>query len=377
MEELNEIETRMGEIQTEIETADEERMTALEKEVADLEARKAELIEQRKKDIANVINGGDKEIEKLEEERGKTMSIEEIRNSKEYINAFANYIKTGKDEEVRALLSTNATVATGYVPVPEIVEGRIRTAWSRLGLMDLVNKTFARGNLKIGFELSADGALVHAEGANANNEEALTFGVVELKPESIKKWITISDEAMDMAGEEFLFYIYDEITYRIAKKAQEILLAKIVAASTTIATNAVSVAEIDDKAPSVSIVSECLGKLSDEAANPVIVMNKGTWSQFKAAQYAASYSVDPFEGLPVYFDNTIPTYSSTATTGTWLVVGDFGRGAQANFPNGQEIGLKFDDLSLAEKDLVKIVGREYVGLGLVADKCFCRVTMHT
>lgn len=377
MEELNEIETRMGEIQTEIETADEERMNALEKEVADLEARKAELIEQRKKDIANVINGGDKEIEKLEEERGKTMSIEEIRNSKEYINAFANYIKTGKDEEVRALLSTNATVATGYVPVPEIVEGRIRTAWSRLGLMDLVNKTFARGNLKIGFELSADGALVHNEGAVANNEEALTFGVVELKPESIKKWITISDEAMDMAGEEFLFYIYDEITYRIAKKAQEILLAKIVAASTSASTTAVSVAEVDDKAPSVSIVSECLGKLSDEAANPVIVMNKGTWSQFKAAQYGASYSVDPFEGLPVYFDNTIPVYSSTATTGTWLIVGDFGRGAQANFPNGQEIGLKFDDLSLAEKDLVKIVGREYVGLGLVADKCFCRVTMHT
>ncbi len=187
MEELNVIETRMGEIKTELETADEERMTALETEVADLEARKAELIEQRKKEIADVIKDG-KEIEKVEE-REKPMGIEEIRNSKEYINAFANYIKTGKDEEVRALLSTNATVATGYVPVPEIVEGRIRTAWSRLGLMDLVNKTFARGNLKVGFELSADGALVHAEGAVANNEEALTFGVVELKPESIKKWI--------------------------------------------------------------------------------------------------------------------------------------------------------------------------------------------
>ena len=34
-------------------------------------------------------------------------------------------------------------------------------------------------------------------------------------------------------------------------------------------------------------------------------------------------------------------------------------------------------LSLAEKDMNKIVGREYVGLGLVADKAFCRVTMHT
>ena len=33
--------------------------------------------------------------------------------------------------------------------------------------------------------------------------------------------------------------------------------------------------------------------------------------------------------------------------------------------------------AIAEADLVKIVGREYVGLGLVKDKCFCRVTMHT
>ena len=138
-----------------------------------------------------------------------------------------------------------------------------------------------------------------------------------------------------------------------------------------------SVAEVDDGAPTVAIVSECMGLLSDEAANPAIVMNKATWSQFKAAQYAADYGMDPFEGLPVFFDNTIPVYSSTATTGVWLIVGDFGRGAQANFPNGQEINIKYDDISEAQKDLVKIIGREYVGLGLVADKCFCRVTMHT
>ena len=375
MEELKKIESRMAEINTELESADEERMTALETEVAELEARKVELIEERKKEVAEVIETG-AEIEKLEE-REKPMTIEEIRNSKEYVNAFAEYIKTGKDEEVRMLLSTNATNSGAYVPVPSIVEGRIRTAWAKLGIMELINKTFVKGNLKVGFELSADGALIHNEGAAANNEEALTIGVVELKPVSIKKWITISDEAMDMSGEEFLFYIYDEITYRIAKKAQEELLAKITAASTSATSTAVSVAEVDDGAPTVGVVAECLGKLSDEAANPVIVMNKGTWSQFKEAQYANKFSVDPFEGLPVYFDNTIPAYSSTATTGVWLIVGDFNRGAQANFPAGEEITLKFDDLSLAEKDLVKIVGREYVGLGLVSDKCFCRVTMHT
>ena len=369
---------RRDAIVKESETATGDNLAALEKEMdeinTELESRKAN--EAKKNEArAAVVNGAGRTIEKLEE-RKDGMSIKEIRNSREYINAFAEYIKTGKDEEVRALLSTNATTATGYVPVPEIVEQRIRTAWSKLGLMELVTKTVLKGNVKVGFELSATDAAIHAEGANAPSEETLTFGVVEMKPESIKKWITISDEALDLTGEDFLNYIYDEITYRIAKKAQETLLAKITAASTSASSTAVSVAEVDDGAPTVAIVSECLGKLSDEAVNPVIVMNKGTWSQFKAAQYAASFPVDPFEGLPVHFDNSLPVYSSTATTGVWMIVGDFG-GVQANFPNGDSVNLKFDDLSLAEKDLVKVVGREYVGMGIVKDKVLCRVTMHT
>lgn len=369
---------RRDAIVKESETATGDNLAALEKEMdeinAELESRKAN--EAKKNEArAAVVNGAGRTIEKLEE-RKDGMSIKEIRNSREYINAFAEYIKTGKDEEVRALLSTNATTATGYVPVPEIVEQRIRTAWSKLGLMELVTKTVLKGNVKVGFELSATDAAIHAEGANAPSEETLTFGVVEMKPESIKKWITISDEALDLTGEDFLNYIYDEITYRIAKKAQETMLAKITAASTSASSTAVSVAEVDDGAPTVAIVSECLGKLSDEAVNPVIVMNKGTWSQFKAAQYAASFPVDPFEGLPVHFDNSLPVYSSTATTGVWMIVGDFG-GVQANFPNGDSVNLKFDDLSLAEKDLVKVVGREYVGMGIVKDKVLCRVTMHT
>ena len=375
----DELMERRAAIATEID-APEADLDALEQEARaineELETRKAD--EAKRNEIRDAVaNGAGETIETIKEEREIPMTINEIRNSKEYVDAFARYIKTGKDEEVRALLTTNATVSGAYVPVPELVEARIRTAWQKLGIMDLVRKTYAKGILKVGFELSADGALIHNEGTNANAEESLVLGIVSLTPVSIKKWITVSDEAFDMSSEEFLYYIYDEITYRIAKKAQEELIAKIVAASTSAASTEVSVAEVDDGAPTVSIVSECIGKLSDEAANPVIVMNKGTWSKFKAAQYSAGYAIDPFEGLPVYFDSTLPIYSSTATTGTWLVVGDFAVGAQANFPAGDEITLKFDDLSLAEKDMNKIVGREYVGLGLVADKAFCRVTMHT
>ena len=371
---VDELIERRSAIALELDNADAD-LDALEAEVKsineELESRKA--AETKRNEIRNAVASGDGEnIKTFEKEERKEMTVDEIRSSKEYINAFANYIKTGKDDECRALLSTNAT--GGYVPVPTIIEGRIRTAWERTGLMELVRKTYIRGNLKIGFELSADGAVIHTEGSAAPSDEALTFGVVELKPESIKKWIKISDEAMDMGGEEFLYYIYDELTYRIAKKAQEELLAKIVALTASATSTAVGVGIVAGT-PSVGLVASALGKLSDEASDPVIVMNKGSWAQFKAAQYAGQFNVDPFEGLRVFYDSTLPAYTSSGTTGsTWCIVGDFGVGAHANFPNGDEITIKYDDLSLAESDLVKLVGREYIGLGIVADHAFCKVT---
>ncbi len=352
----------------------EETLSALEEEARaitnEIEKRKA--AEKERKEIREAVANGDGEKIKNFDTEEKKMTLEEIRSSKEYINAYANYIKTGKDDECRALLTELA--AGGYVPVPSIVESRIRTAWQRNGLMDLVRKTYIKGVLKVGFELSATAATVHTESTSAVTEETLTLGIVTMTPKSIKKWISISDEALDLGGEEFLYYVYDELTYQIAKKAQSELIAEITALTASATSTAVGVGVVAGT-PSVGIVAEAIGNLSDEAPNPVLVMNKGTWAAFKAAQYAANVAVDPFEGLPVHFDNSLPVYSTTGTAGTtWMIVGDFGNGAQANFPNGDEIGIKYDPLSLAEKDLVKLVGREYIALGIVADHAFCKVT---
>lgn len=370
---IDELKERRSAIATEAE-APEADLDALEAEARaikeELEAREA--AEAKRVEIRSAVAEGQGEvIDTVKVEERKEMSLEEIRSSKEYIDAFANYIKTNDDKECRALLLTENV--SGQVPVPSIIEGRIRTAWEKLGLMNLVRKTYVRGNLRVGFELSATGAVVHTEGTTAPDDETLTIGVVEMIPQSIKKWIKISDEAMDMGGEEFLYYIYDELTYQIAKKAQEQLISKITALTASATSTAVGVGVVAGS-PSVGIVASAIGALSDEASNPVCVMNKATWAQFKAAQYANSFSVDPFEGLPVYFDSNLPVYSTTGTAGnTWMIVGDFS-GAHANFPNGDEIKIKYDDNSLAESDLVKIVGREYVALGVTQDHAFCKVT---
>ena len=304
-------------------------------------------------------------------EEPKTMTNEEVRASKEYVNAFVNYLKTEDPTECRALLTDN--VSTGGVPIPKYVEDKIRTAWDRVELMGLVKKTYIKGNLNVGFELSADPAYLHTEGSAANTAEALTFGLVDLTAKSIKKYIKISDEAIDLKGEAFLDYIYDELTYRIAKKAQEELIGKITALTASATTQAVGVGVVKGT-PSIGVIAQAIGELSDEAQNPVIVMNKGSWAKFKAAQYAGQFNVDPFEGCKVYFDSSLPTYVTTGTANsTWAIVGDFANGAQANFPNGDDITIKYDDKSEAEADLVKIVGREYIGLGAVADHAFTKI----
>lgn len=56
-----------------------------------------------------------------------------------------------------------------------------------------------------------------------------------------------------------------------------------------------------------------------------------------------------------------------------MIVGD-PAGVQVNFPNGDDVRVKYDDTSLAEKDLVKIVGRMYAAFGVTTDKAFVKVT---
>jgi len=371
---IEQLEERKTAIAGEID-APEADLDALEEEArginAELEARKD--AEAKKAEIRTAVASGAGEVTKVietTEERKKPMDVKEIRNSAEYVNAYANYIKTGSDEECRALLSENAT--GGTVPVPELVYDIVKTAWDKEGIMSLVKKSYVRGNLKVGFEISASAATVHQEGV-AVNEETLVLGVVELKPESIKKWISVSDEALDLSGEAFLQYIYDELAYQIAKKAADQLIAKIEACGTVSTTTAPAVPTITATTVAVGTVAKAMAQLADDAANPVVMMNKLTWGAFKEAQYANGYAVDPFEGLPVVFNSTITAFSAATTGVTYAIVGDLGQGALANFPNGEEITFKFDDLSLATSDLVKVIGREFVGLGVVAPKAFCKV----
>lgn len=376
---IEELQSRKAEIAAEVDSLEDieavnARNAELDEINAELEARK-ELADAKKELRDAVASGMGEVIEKPVIEERKTMTLDEIRALPEYVEAYANYIKTGDDKECRAVLTeTNpgSVVGSGPVPVPVIVDGAIRTAWENDPIMSRVRRTFVRGNLKVAFERSADDAVVHTEGTSAPSEEALTLGIVSLVPQNIKKWITITDEALAMGGEAFLRYIYDEITYRIVKKAVELGIAKITSASTSHSASAIGIPKVN-LAPSVTAIPTAVANLSSEASNICVIMNRLTEVEFISAYAAGNFAVDPFAGLTKLYTSALPAYSTADDNAVYAIVGDL-RGLQYNFPEGDGVVLKYDDLSLAEADLVKIVGRQYAAYGVTAPGYFVNVT---
>jgi HK97 family phage major capsid protein len=377
---IEEVETRASEIKAEAEEATEERLSEIKAEAEALEARKAELkkMAEEAQEVRNAVAEESVHVEKIQEIKTeeRKMTNKEICQSAEYRAAFKNYILTGKDEECRALLTENVN---GDVPVPEMVYDVVKNAWEKEGIVALVKKTYIKGNLKVAFEISADGAFVHTEGAAVNTStqaENLVLGTVNIVAANIKKFIYISDEVIEGTPEAFLQYVYDEITYQIAKKLADLIISKI-AACGTVSTNTpsvnVAVPKITEASIALNTIANALAQLSDQASNPVILMNKATFASFKSVQAAGSYGYDPFEGLKVYFNNSITAFSAATTGVAYCYVGDLGEAVIANFPDGEGIKLKYDDLSLAEQDLVKIIGRQYVGVEVVGPQAICKI----
>ena len=368
---MEQIEERAKAIQAEIADADAEKLDALNGELDAISERKAAIVaemESRKADMLAVAKGAGEVI--AQEPKKEERSMDNVLESREYIDAFANYIKTGDDKECRSLLTVDAS---GVLPVPAIVDGIIRTAWERDGIMSRVRKTFVKGNLKVAFERSATGAVVHNEGSSAPSEEELTLGIVTMIPKNIKKWITISDEAVAMGGEEFIRYIYDELTYQIVKKMAALGVTDIAEASASHSSTAIGVPQLSS-APSVTCFQKAITNLSGETdmSNLCVLLNPTSDAAVIDAVAQAAFQIDPYAGLTKIYTSALPAYSSAVATKTWAIVGDLSA-LQYNFPEGDDVVVKWDDMSLAEDDLVKVDGREYAAHDVTAPGRLCNI----
>ena len=365
---MGEIEQRAAEIETILENPEAD-LDALNEEARQLVTEKAQLekqleglrkaakeAEEQRKAVAE---GAGETKETFEEE--KKMTDLEIRGSAEYAEAYKKFIISGDDKECRSLLTTNVS---GDVPVPVMVENIVKHAWESNAFLSKVRKTAFRGNLKVPFEKSATGAYVHTEGTTGLTEEDLQLGIVTLTPANIKKWIKISDEAVAMGGEAFVQYVYEELAQKIMEK----LVSELVGAANSAPTSHTDVAIAIPKAteePGVNTVRNNAATLSEEATDICIVLNPLTIGEFYDAQAAGNFNIDPFAGVTLIKCSALPAYSSADANAMYGIVGDL-KAFQVNYPEGEGVVTKWDDLTYAEDDMVKVVARQYAGYGVTA-----------
>ena len=368
--------------QGEIEQRKAEIEAALETPEADLDALNEDarrLVEENPK-LANQLAELKKAAEEAEETRRKIaegklgetkeehkeetkMTDLEIRSGAEYCEAYKKFIITGDDKECRSLLSANADTP-GDVPVPVLVENIIKTEWEGDEFLRRITKTFFRGNLKVPFEKDADMAYNHSEGTTGLTEQNLEIGTVSLIPQNVKKWLDISDEAVAMGGEEFVQYIFREMAHYVLARVKKNLVDKANAAGTTHSSSVIGIPKITE-APALMSVQNAAAILTEDATDICVLLNPLTIQAFNNAYAAGNFAIDPFAGVTVIKCSALPAYSSASDNAMYGIVGDL-KAFQANYPEGDEVIIKWDDKTRAKDDMVTVIARQYVGLGVTA-----------
>ena len=281
--------------------------------------------------------------------------VKEIRSSKEYLDAWVENLKGRANEEQRALLTSNAD---GTIAVPTYVEDRINTAWESNEIVRRAKKSYFRGNLKVGYEASAEGAIEHDEGGEAIKEEALVIDFVELIGQTYKKMVKYSTEVLEMKSEAFVDYIVDEIEYQMAKTIGDAMVKQAIGTKAPIKQDYTAAGA----ALTTADIVGAEGMLAGDA-NPVLITTRANAAAVKAAVLGAGYGYDPFDGMEVVY---VDSAALTNFTGTALAVVADLTAWQINFPNGDDVKFVFDEYTEAPADIVRVIGRVMAGIGIVA-----------
>lgn len=366
---LEQIEERRAELAEEIKTADMERLNAINAELDEIENRKAEIkaqAEERAKVIEEVLQKPAEPTIITEERTPKKMTDREIRSTQEYIDAYVAYVKSGydvKEFEKRMpdsgggesiIYSANAT--SGGIAVPVYVEDRINANWENNEILSRVKRTFFPGNVQVGVEYSATGAVNHGEADGAITAETLDIRFVDLIPQYIKKMVKVSHAALELSGTAFLDYLYDEIEAKIFDR----LVDNIIAAITTDTDRLTATYNYTGAAPTTADIINAAGLLGPNA-RPVLLINRQAAAALKAAALTAQYGYDPFDGLEVIYANAADP-----------IVADLSA-IQVNFPDGDVPKFIFDEYTDAPANVVRIIGRLAAAVAVVAKNMIVKI----
>ncbi len=243
---MEQIESRVAEIQSQIDNATAEQISAFTEEMQELNERKAQLKDIAKKRSqlkANVQSFG---VQVKTPFSGATSSEERLdASSKEYRNAWVKRIARDADNrpifgemtdtEKRAFTFT--TENTGVVVPTEIINRIVDLTDNDSPLYDDAMKS----NFKNGFiiprltEITAGDAKVVNEG-EANDDEQDEFDSLEITSVEIKKHIVLTRKMEFQSIDAFLDWLVNHLASRIRVAKENYILTQLGQTSTGIAT---------------------------------------------------------------------------------------------------------------------------------------------
>lgn len=374
---------KRDEILDEVEALTEEA-NKIEEDVKELEEQKDKLAEQEERmSMSSTLSKT-----KIEERKSQMENVN-VLATKEYNQMYADFIRGKVDKkEIRSYLESRAlATTTENVPIPEVMQGFVETAWYEYGKFSrLVSETFEPAILKIPVEVSADPANWHDELGEEPQEENITLGQIILQPKMIKKWISLTDELMAMSADDFLRYIADELVYRVVLALDEAIINRTDA-------NGLGVIGIVDN-PNTEVVNAELNfnAINVALANLVsfedltIAMNPATFFNtfmgmvdevgrpiFNVVQDNNSRPQYYLSGHRVEFTQALKSDAEASAGEPVFIIGNFRRGYRLNYPQGRNVITLVDPYTLATQDLVRMIGRLYVAGNVVKPKHFAQV----
>lgn len=384
----------------EFENADTDKREELLGEVEEL-TKEADSIDEEIKDLEEQRSTFKAQEERMSlssnlskvkiEERKNQMEDNNVLNTKEYEQLYADMIRGKVDEkEVRSFLqkredpTPGLSTATTNIPIPTIMQGFVETAWYEYGKFSrLVSESFEPAIIKIPVETEASGASWHTESGDAPDEEYITLGQILLQGKTLKKWISLTTELMAMAPEDFLRYVADELVYRIILALDEAIINRtdlngegvigIVGNSLTESVSANVDFNVINEAVSELVTFDDLViamnpktffknfmGLTDQVGNPIFRVVHD--NENKPAYYLSGYRVE--------FTQALPAIDDADPGDAYAVIGNFRRGYRLNYPQGRNVITLTDPYTKAPEDLVRMIGRLYVAGNVVKPKHF-------
>lgn len=384
----------------EFENADTDKREELLNDVEEL-TKEADSIDEEIKDLEEQRSTFKAQEERMSlsanltktkiEERKNQMEINDVLNSKEYEQLYADMIRGRVDEkEVRSFLQKRTdpdpglSTATDNIPIPVLMQGFVETAWYQYGKFSrIVGESFEPAIIKIPVESAASGAAWHTESGDAPSEEYITLSQILLQPKTLKKWISLTTELMAMSPADFLQYVADELVYRIILALDEAIINRtdlngegvigIVGNANTETLSAALDFNVINEAVSELVTFEDLViamnpktffknfmGLTDQVGNPIFRVVHD--NENRAQYYLSGYRVE--------FTQALPAYEDADPGDAYAVVGNFRRGYRLNYPQGRNVITLVDPYSKAPEDLVRMIGRLYVAGNVVKPKHF-------